>query len=189
MTAWDIKARFYNSARSLPILKQFYQAEIRNLQRLLPARSFGIHLDIGTGTGASLAVFPTSKLKVISDCSQKMLAEAKKAFRSPAIQLDANHKLPFQSHTFDLVSAIGVLEYLHDADIFFSETHRVAKKGAAFVLTSTPPGLFAKLRAVTGSPPRQRSGESIRSSLHRCGWNVKKQDRSLMQNQWFCRKD
>jgi SAM-dependent methyltransferase len=189
MNLWDIKAKFYNSARSLPILKQIYEVENRNLQQLVPAQTFASHLDLGTGTGTSLHVFPSSKRTVVSDYSLRMLMETRKLWHFPAILLDANFPLPFQPYTFDLITAAGLLEYLENPDLFFKETHRIANKDAIFIFTSSPPGRMAKLRLLTGARPLSRSEHDIRDALSRTGWKIRGHERSAMQEQWCCHKE
>jgi ubiquinone/menaquinone biosynthesis C-methylase UbiE len=188
MNVWDLKAGFYNVARAFPVFKNIHDAEMRNLQRLIPAQTFACHLDLGTGTGSSLKVFPLSKFTVVSDASRNMLAIAKKNPPYPAVQCNAGENLPFRSNIFDLVTAIGLLEYLQNMDIFFKEIFRVAKGGATLVFTSTPPGMCSKLRILTGTRPHTRSGQSIRFSLRAAGWIVRGHAHSLMQEQWLCRK-
>lgn len=188
MSLWDFKADFYNGVRALPVFRNIHHEEMRNLQRLFPAQLFACHLDLGTGTGSSLNAFPPSEFTVVSDASSKMLAMAKKTSNFPAVRCNAGNKLPFHARTFDLITAIGLLEYLQNIDLFFEEIFRVAKDGATLIFTSTPPGSYSKLRIFTGTLPRARFGESIRSSLRTTGWIVRGHARSLMQEQWLCQK-
>lgn len=54
-----------------------------------------------------------------------------------ALCLDLNcGPLPFSDNSFDLISAIEVIEHLTDTDRFLSEVHRCLRKGGYFLITT-----------------------------------------------------
>jgi len=92
-------------------------------------------LDIGCGTGANmkaLGAFGTAKGSDISEsavgyCRARGLADAH-------VQTDPG-KLPFPDGSFDLVTALDMLEHVEDDTGLMREAARVLKPGGAFLLT------------------------------------------------------
>lgn len=188
MSVWDAKAGWYDALRSLPVFKQIYHAELRNVRKLLPDRHGQTHLDIGTGTGASLEAQSAAAFCVVCDRSRKMLKLLRENRTFVPVQLDAGAPLPFRSSAFDVVTAIGLTEYLQNVQSLFAEVHRVTKPGAYFLTTSSPPGLLTTLRCLTGSRAHKRTHAEVRNDLEHAGWIICQHKKSLMQEQWLCRK-
>lgn len=80
-------------------------------------------LDVGTGTGRFLAVFPRC---VGVDLTEEMLRRAK-VYNKPLVRADAEH-LPFRDESFDVVHSAGLLGVYRSAKII-AECARVAKRG------------------------------------------------------------
>lgn len=189
MPLWNAKARIYGWRERLPVCHQIYLRELAQLQALSKALpQIQRHLDLGTGTGASLAAFPIAHMCVISDFSPPMLQRARRRKNLPPVCFDARAVWPFQDRTFDFVSAVGVLEYLPDLDHFFSELTRVTTPFAQAILTTTPPGFLALLRTLTGARPRTTPGPLLLAQSQRAGWRVCCHARTLLQEQWLCAK-
>jgi len=73
----------------------------------------------------------------IADISELALHRAKeKGINVVRVDL-SSERLPFPSESFDLVSAIDLIEHLFDPDHFLSEVHRILRPNGSFVL-STP---------------------------------------------------
>ena len=188
MKIWEAKAGIYDALRGLPLVKQIYQAELSNLRALWPGEQSILQLDLGVGTGLTLLALPMARFCVAADHSKKMLTLLPAHKNRLPIQLDVEKLLPFQSSAFDLVTAIGLTEYLKDIHLFFAEVFRVAKPGAHFIVTNTPPAMLARLRLFTGSPARLRAADEVRNALPRAGWLICDYKKSLIQEQWLCRK-
>ncbi len=188
-TLWDAKAGVYDRLRRLPLSRTIYDREMQNLAALLPERTFERHIDIGTGTGSSLVIFsrPT-RLLVLTDISRAMLKKAQRLQNVPAVLLDANTALPFAANSFDLLSAIGVSEYIRDLQLFLRELARIAAPDADLLLTSSPPRLVTRLRRLNGARPFARSDEEMIKTFEQSGWQTVDSARSFMQTQWLCRK-
>lgn len=102
-------------------------------------------LDLGVGTGKSLATFlkhhPFTET-VGCDFSDAMLEKARKRF-DPSVKLIACdfHSLPFDDHTFDLATGSFILRSVQEMSQFLSEVKRVLKPGGkAVFLELTRPG-------------------------------------------------
>jgi len=108
-------------------------------------RSHGIRadkmLDAGGASGSftlSIAEVVGAKEIWIADISESALQRAKEKGKGiNIVRVDlSNEKLPFPSESFDLVSAIDLMEHLINPDHFLSETHRILRKKGFFVLTT-----------------------------------------------------
>ena len=188
-TIWNIKAAIYNSVRALPGIRQLYGAELRNLQRLAAGISAQRQLDLGCGTGSSLQCFRSSRKIFLADRSEAMLQIAVRRYPGfPAMRLDANAPLPFRDASFDLISAIGLFEYLPELNDVLQEIHRVSRRSGYFVLTSSPAVLANRLRLATGSRPILRHRGEMERALVQAGWHPQRFDRTWLQEQWLCAK-
>ncbi|MFB6355020.1 MAG: class I SAM-dependent methyltransferase [bacterium] len=98
-------------------------------------------LDVGTGTGQYARRFlnrGSAQRAVGVDFSKNMLREGRLNARNienlNVLAMDGC-KLGFRDQTFDIVTAIGLLEYVQDPSPFLKEFHRVLKPGGKILLT------------------------------------------------------
>lgn len=100
-------------------------------------------LELGAGNGAlwsqNIDRVPAGVTVVLSDISEGMLADAKKAIGDHSqfqyAVFDAQ-KIPFADNTFDLVIANHMLFYCDDIPKTLKEVRRVLKPGASFVCST-----------------------------------------------------
>ena len=138
----------------LPGVRWIIVQEKANLRKLLPPEigSFGVILDIGTGTGSSLDIFPENLLIVAVDQSVDMLKQAIRR-RSGAIAVAASaNALPFKSSVFDFCSCIGVTEYFSRPGIPLAEIHRILTDSGRLLITFPKFSGFNFLRIFLGHP-------------------------------------
>lgn len=186
---WEFKAVLYDRLRSGPIIKSIYQEELRSLQSLFPSEPAQFHLDLGCGTGSSFSLYTHSTHLFLADVSMRMLHLARrKRPAAHAICLDAGVPLPFKTGSFDLITAIGLVEYIADVSHLLRELWRVAKPAAWLVVTASPANVLTVLRIFTGSRPKPHNPETFQLRLIQTGWTVCKQQTTPMQLQWLCRK-
>ncbi len=100
----------------------------------------GLHLDLGCHAGENsvrladaAAVSSTWGLDYDAD----LLRTARKERAVRAIQADLNGGLPLRSGSFDLVTAMDVLEHLVNTAGFLGEIHRVLRPGG-YAIIATP---------------------------------------------------
>ena len=101
-------------------------------------------LDIGCGTGAFMDELTSQGHEVFGlDIAEEALRFCKMRGHKKVYLADAA-KLPFADRSFDLVTAIGVIEHLDHDEIFLKEVARILKPEACFVmLTSSFPWLWS----------------------------------------------
>jgi phosphatidylethanolamine/phosphatidyl-N-methylethanolamine N-methyltransferase len=131
------------------IHSSFYDATFGRLVRKRIAKAIGHMniaeqdrvLDLGIGTGASLAFYPQHGRIVGIDLSSGMLREARKKIagrnmtHATVFQADAL-KLPFADDTFDHVFISHVISVVSDPYKLVMEAQRVAKAGARIVMVN-----------------------------------------------------
>lgn len=183
MTLWRIKAPFYSRIRRLPPFSLMLQQERKQLAKLLQQIDISLdtHLDLGSGSGDTLELFAKYGKQVCADASFAMLQQ------SPATRktLARAECLPFADHSFDFVTAIGLLEYIADAEKFLAEVSRVLKPGGMFLFTSAPPNAANCMRLILGERLYYWREKEVTILLHKSGWAIRGTARSWMQQQWL----
>ncbi len=93
-------------------------------------------LEVGCGTGHWTTFFAEQGFRVLAtDSSKSMLriAEEKKPANITFHRADADN-LPFENKSFDVISAVTVLEFVDDKQQVFDEIYRVLKPGGWLLL-------------------------------------------------------
>jgi ubiquinone/menaquinone biosynthesis C-methylase UbiE len=184
---WRWKAPVYSLVRHLPIFKNILLAEEKNISGLLqqfpPAT--GVHLDLGSGTGDNLPILPFAAKRLAVDLEFSML----KRNPNPCRLIAHAGKLPFKAGSFAFVSAIGLLEYLNEIELFFAEVKRVLQPEGYFIFTSSPPNWANRLRLGWGEKLHFHTERQLRGILQANNWQVLGLARSWLQEQWLiCRE-
>ena len=123
------------------IYRERMEAVLRWVQDLnLPADAAA--LEVGCGAGLLAAQLAKRNLRVVAvDASKEMVklardhaVETGSSSRLRVMQAEA-HELPFAPETFDLVLAVGLLPWLHDARRGVAEMVRVLRSGGWLIVT------------------------------------------------------
>ncbi|MFT3878150.1 MAG: class I SAM-dependent methyltransferase [Gemmatales bacterium] len=105
-------------------------------------------LDLGCGTGRHALWLAHSGANVTAvDFSEGMLAEARRKPGAESIQFrvhDLHQPLPFADEQFDIIVCGLVMEHLKDLTPFYSEAHRVLKRGGSAVISTLHPAMFLR---------------------------------------------
>ena len=113
-------------------------------------------LEVGCGTGHFTRWMETLGIECYGlDLSHLMLKEARRLWvHGPLVQGESSH-LPFKAKSFDIVTFIACLEYMHDIVAVFSEAARVARKGIIIGLMNkwSPPTIRRIVQAKVGKNP------------------------------------
>jgi SAM-dependent methyltransferase len=90
-------------------------------------------LDVGAGEGAL-----TAKLLQMGYEVESCDVNPVRFKLSPRLckKVDLNERLPYDSHSFDVVACVEVIEHLHDPWFVVSEFHRVLRDGGTLIVTT-----------------------------------------------------
>ncbi|MBM9518598.1 methyltransferase domain-containing protein [Desulforhopalus vacuolatus] len=101
-------------------------------------------LDAGCGTGflteeLAIAVGPNGRVVGIDNSLDMLALAARRCKELPQVQLKKGsvEKIPEKDNSFDAVSCVQVLLYVHDVSKALGELHRVLKRGGRVVLLET----------------------------------------------------
>lgn len=166
------------------MLNWIIAGERRNIQRLLSGPAPECILDIGSGTGSTLDLLSARDLIVAVDRSTAMLERIP---RDGALVIAAAKAkaLPFSDNSFDLVSLIGVCEYLKRLNPMLREAGRVLRPEGRLLLTSSPPSVWTVLRFALGNRLHPRTRSVIIRHAEKKGFRLMDSTRSLMQEQFL----
>ena len=97
-------------------------------------------LDLGVGTGQSIKSFTKRNCKIyVIDISNKMLQKVKEKYpKVKTFKYDINNGLNnfhFKENSFDVVIAVGMLEFIKNIKKVIKEAHKLLKKDGYFVFT------------------------------------------------------
>lgn len=110
-------------------------------------------LDVGCGAGL-LTNFLSTKGHQVSgiDISQKSLDIAKKKDKTRSVEYvcASAYALPFENESFDVVTAMDVLEHVEDPQKLIAESSRVLKKGGLFFFHTFNRNLLSYLLIIKG---------------------------------------
>ena len=135
---YDVHSGFYDAT-----FGRLVRRRIANAIEHMNIADGDVVLDLGIGTGASLAYYPADRGHVVGiDLSAGMLRECRKkidarglAGRAHVFQADAMN-LPFADDSFDHVFISHVITVVSDPYRLVREAQRVAKAGAKIVIVN-----------------------------------------------------
>ena len=147
---FDVHASHWDEIRALHVdPDQVEQA----LLAQVPRGEFGVHLDIGTGTGRILTLLaPRVRQSVGIDNSRAMLAIARDAaisagYRGVSLRLADMYNLPMPAGSVDLVTIHLVLHYADAPERAIAEAARVLRPGGRLIIIDFAPHQIEELRA------------------------------------------
>jgi len=103
-----------------------YLSELKAIKRVLPKRSKGLEIGVGTGRFASLL-----GIKYGIDPAKNMLKVASQ--RGIKVRAGAGENLPFNKGTFDYVAIIITLSFVRNPGKVLKEAGRVLKKNGKII--------------------------------------------------------
>ncbi|MFQ6114064.1 MAG: class I SAM-dependent methyltransferase, partial [bacterium] len=174
----------YDSGRRLFPFNLILAKEIENLKELISK----IHLndqkilDVGTGTGSVLYLFPTTSSVFAADSSFRMIHQARQKHSARFVVAESS-MLPFKSYSFHLTTAIGLFEYHKNRLGFLNELKRITDPNGFIIVTYSQIGLLNYLRISLGHKIYLITYKKFISLLAPCGLTVKLFKKSLLQRQ------
>lgn len=117
---------------------RFFNERLAYVLRYLESHGNGRLLDVGCGPGILLARLARSRFDLFGiDRSAAMIeeAEARTAHHPIHLKVGQVEHLPYPSGFFDVILALGVLEYVPDIDAAIAELARVARPNAIILVS------------------------------------------------------
>lgn len=118
---------------------------VRSLLNTTDLDNTSIVVDLGTGA-AGPPVLKNYAISIGIDWAFNMLKMAKRFDCASFFIQGDSLSTPIKSSAADVITAIGLTEYLRDHDAFLTETGRILKPGGHLLITTSPPNIFNYLR-------------------------------------------
>ena len=189
---WKTLAPYYSFLRENPISFLFLRKETEAIQLLLSKISdltLNYICDLGTGRGHSLSFIPAqAKLKLgIDDCFEMMYL-TKHQFPNFLFTQANALQMPFHHSTFDLILCIGLLEYIHDTDLLFSQLYSTLKVGGHLVISNSPPNPLTYLRTLNGHRIFARQPKRLENKIKHNRFKIIAKDTTILQHIYLLQK-
>ncbi len=187
---WSLKAKFYRSLRSSFPFNFILKEENKKLELILGSievRNKTI-VDLGTGAGNVLQYLVDSKLTIGIDFTFSMLQSTRQSYPGVYLLQTNTMALPIKNNSIEVVTAVGVSEYLKNIELFFKETFRILKNDGFLVLTFSPRGIWSRLRLLLGHAIYTRTLTDLITIAKSERFQIIKNSNSLMQSQVLFQK-
>lgn len=186
---WKIQSSFYHRLRRNPLSARILQNENLRIKAFFNEITAWHILDIGCGRGNNLRLLSEYTTSVVvTDYVLNMLKNVKHDLPlATPVMADACW-LPFKDGSFDLITCIGVLEYIKDWQLVLQEVHRLLIPGGQAIITLSPPHLFNYGRWLLGHRIFTRNMTDLHNLLGYTSLQIVSQNRTLIQNQFLLKK-
>jgi SAM-dependent methyltransferase len=130
-------------------------------------------LDVGCGTGAMTRHLSRYGRARGADVEAAAVESARRR-GVEAVQIDTEPPLPFADNTFDLVTALDVLEHIHDDKAVISELFRVLKPGGTLLVAVPAFEWLWGPQDIISYHKRRYVGGQLRRRISGAGFDVRK---------------
>ncbi len=187
MAPWDYRAHFYDCARKVFPINFIFKIEMQNLGILLrriPKKNATV-LDVASGTGATIPLLQTDWKIYRTDISLSMLKKAKR--KHNAVAANCN-QLPFKAGSFDIVTAVGLVEYIKNPLRLFKHLQNITTDGAKIIFTYAQFNLLNIARNFLGNRIYTHNPKNLEQIYTKTGFQKEAQTASLLQTQVLLKK-
>jgi SAM-dependent methyltransferase len=129
--------------------------------------------DAGCGTGINYSVLAKYGETISSDSSEEALRFSRERGVEGLVRCRVEG-LPFGADTFDLITALDMLEHIDDDLGALAELRRVAKKGGRLVITVPAYGFLWSEHDEALHHRRRYAASELRNKLTRAGFEVER---------------
>ncbi len=128
------------------------ESRVTPYRRLTAGKSWGRVLEIGGGTGANLAFYPTRTQVYTAEpnphMARRFTASAARRGRVATVVGAIGERLPFPDDTFDCVVTTLTLCMVKDLDLVVSEIRRTLRPGGHFLFYEHVASLNSRVRTL-----------------------------------------
>ena len=146
-------------------------------------------LDLGVGIGNVIQFLKPAMRVFAIDFTETMLLSTKEKYPSAGLILADAKKIPVRSNSMDIITAVGLVEYLKDMIPLMEESCRLLKNEGYFLMTFSPPNFWSWLRLVFGHVIYTRKLTQITSVARICSFEIQQHKKTLMQYQVLLKKN
>ncbi len=160
-----VRDRFDGSAELYDVSPEHVATDdVDEAVRLSCATREDVYLDVASGTGhAYFRFLPHVGMAVAADISLSMLKKLKSKYTNAfAVASDAE-AFPFRNRSFSLISCRIAVHHFTDVNRFFSEVHRLLKRGGRFVLIDSAVADDEDLRGFIETVEKLRDSTHVRT--------------------------
>ncbi|MEO0250249.1 MAG: class I SAM-dependent methyltransferase [candidate division WOR-3 bacterium] len=168
------------------------------VQDWLGEHSNGLFLEAGCGTGAMLKTLEQWGLVIGVDLATPALEFCRRRGCAYLVQASVE-RLPFPEETFDLITALDLLEHVEDDQGALSEFYRVLKPGGLLALTVPAYRFLWSGHDIALHHKRRYTASLLRSRLKQAKFTIRKLSYAVtllflpillfrLQNRWFQRQ-
>ncbi len=188
---WALKSGFYQIARKNPLSYFFLTNERKGLKKLISELDISNHsaiLDLGVGRGNSLSLLPRSEQIIsIDNCFDMVFRTRQENPDLLFIQADAC-ALPFADNYFDLISCVGLSEYIQDINNLLNDINRVLARKKSVIFTISPKNPLTFLRFLLGHKLYPYSDREICNLFESHNFIVVDKVKTMLQFQYLITK-
>lgn len=130
-------------------------------------------LDVGCGTGINYSVLSKFGRTFSTDQSEEALRFSRDRGNSKLVRSHVE-RLPFLSESFDLVTALDMLEHVDNDLAALDELHRVMKDDGLLIITVPAYGFLWSEHDEALHHKRRYAASELRNKLTRCGYRVER---------------
>lgn len=189
--SWKIKRALFEIFREIFPFQIILKKENENLIYLLEQINISgkYVLDLGVGIGNVIQFLtPASRVYAI-DFTKTMLHATQENYPSAGLILADVKEIPVKSNSIDIITAVGLVEYLKDMIPMVEESCRLLKNDGFFLMTFSPPNFWSWLRLVFGHVIYTRKLTQITSVARICSFEIQHHKKTLMQYQVLLKKN
>jgi SAM-dependent methyltransferase len=172
----DLESTYWWHVGRLSIIEKQLQ-KITHSNKKLKGNKANL-LNVGSGTGGTLPILEKFGSVHNVDTSKDALHFLEKnGYKGTPVK---GLKLPFKDNTFDIVTALDVLEHIKDDDIALAEWLRVLKPGGSLLLTVPAYQWLWSQHDVINNHHRRYLKKNLRTKIKKTGFIINKSSYAIV---------